>query len=53
MDTKIDIEPNPAYGDVKFKFAIAEEENVAVSPNTAYETVKHSQWFYSLQAAFS
>ena len=40
MDTKLDIEPNPAYGDVKYKFTIAEEDNIAVSPNAAYETVK-------------
>ena len=38
MDTKIDFEPNPAYGDVKRKRKI--EDYIDVNQNAAYETVK-------------
>ena len=38
MDTKIDFEPNPAYGDVKRKREV--EDYIATDQNAAYETVK-------------
>lgn len=38
MDTKIDFEPNPAYGDVKRK--LKSSDHIAVNTNVAYETVE-------------
>ena len=38
LDTKIDFEPNPAYGDVKRK--LKSSDLIAVNTNVVYETVE-------------